>query len=108
MSNVVMEPQTMARSREELLSDPAIRERIAVRAYELHLERGRVPGYELQDWVQAEKEILERAAPFAQPAIGDGAAVNPEAESSEGRAASSTRRTATAAKRASTRKPKQT
>jgi hypothetical protein len=38
------------------------REEIRLRAYEIYLERGGVPGNELDDWLQAERE-LERAAP---------------------------------------------
>jgi hypothetical protein len=30
---------------------------IAKRAYELYLERGSVPGYELEDWLTAEAEV---------------------------------------------------
>ena len=32
--------------------------RIAQRAYELHAERGYRQGYALEDWVEAEREIL--------------------------------------------------
>lgn len=35
-----------------------ISERIAKRAYELYLERGCRPGCELEDWIDAEQEIL--------------------------------------------------
>ncbi len=35
-----------------------LRERIANRAYELYLERGCRPGCDLEDWVDAEREIL--------------------------------------------------
>jgi hypothetical protein len=34
-----------------------LEERIARRAYEIHVERGRQEGRELDDWLQAEKEI---------------------------------------------------
>lgn len=33
-------------------------ERIAVRAYELYVQRGYVNGYDTQDWLQAERELL--------------------------------------------------
>jgi hypothetical protein len=36
-------------------------EEIRLRAYEVHLERGGLPGNELDDWLQAERE-LDRAA----------------------------------------------
>ena len=36
-------------------------EEIRLRAYEIYLERGGLPGHELDDWLQAERE-LERPA----------------------------------------------
>jgi hypothetical protein len=38
--------------------DPSLQEQIRIRAYELYEQRGREPGNELQDWLQAETEIL--------------------------------------------------
>jgi len=35
------------------------RERIAMRAYEKWMQRGCVHGYDMQDWVDAEKELME-------------------------------------------------
>jgi hypothetical protein len=35
-------------------------EQIQVRAYEIYLERRGAPGNELQDWVQAERELLQK------------------------------------------------
>ena len=43
--------------REGILSDE-LRERIAERAYELYLERGCREGCDVEDWVDAEREIL--------------------------------------------------
>jgi len=40
------------------------------RAYEIYLERGGLPGQELEDWLQAEREI-ESAAHFMRAAIGE-------------------------------------
>ena len=34
-------------------------EEIAIRAYNLYLERGGAPGNELQDWIEAERQLLE-------------------------------------------------
>jgi hypothetical protein len=31
---------------------------IRTRAYEIYLQRGRQPGYELEDWLQAERELI--------------------------------------------------
>jgi len=41
---------------------------IAKRAYELYLQRGSVPGYELDDWLQAEAELSSAAATAADAA----------------------------------------
>jgi hypothetical protein len=40
------------------------------RAHEIYLERGSLPGQELEDWLQAEREI-ESAAHFMQATIGE-------------------------------------
>ena len=40
---------------------------IAKRAYELYLQRGSVPGYELDDWLQAEAELSSEAATRQSP-----------------------------------------
>ena len=37
--------------------------RIATRAYELYEGRGRGDGYALEDWVQAEREVLSQVPP---------------------------------------------
>ncbi len=34
-------------------------EQIAARAYQLYLERGRTNGYDLDDWLQAEYELMQ-------------------------------------------------
>lgn len=33
---------------------------IALRAYHIYLERGCTPGNEMEDWVRAERELLEK------------------------------------------------
>ena len=40
------------------------------RAYEIYLERGCLPGQELEDWLQAEREF-ESAALFMRAATGE-------------------------------------
>ncbi len=32
---------------------------VAARAYQIYLERGRVSGYEMDDWLQAEYELMQ-------------------------------------------------
>ena len=34
-------------------------EQIAARAYQIYLERGRVSGYDMDDWLQAEYELMQ-------------------------------------------------
>jgi hypothetical protein len=43
---------------------------VRCRAYEIYLERGGLPGQELEDWFQAEREI-ESAAHFMRATIGE-------------------------------------
>jgi hypothetical protein len=43
----------------ELVSDPSLDE-IRHRAYEMHLERGCIHGWDQDDWLQAERELLEK------------------------------------------------
>jgi len=45
-------------------------EEIRRRAYEIYLERGGLPGRELEDWLQAESEF-ESAALFMRAATGE-------------------------------------
>jgi hypothetical protein len=47
------------RLRERLLGDDEVRAAISLRAYEIYQRRGGEPGHEIEDWVQAENEILE-------------------------------------------------
>jgi hypothetical protein len=42
----------------ELSDTDLLRRRIALRAYELYEGRGCLDGFDLQDWLQAEREIL--------------------------------------------------
>ena len=45
--------------RARLLADEQVHSMIAMRAYELFLLRGGAPGQEVEDWIQAEAEILK-------------------------------------------------
>jgi hypothetical protein len=40
------------------ITDPAYTQEIRVRAYELFEQRGREPGHDLDDWLQAEAELV--------------------------------------------------
>ena len=43
--------------------DNGMQQSIQERAYELYLNRGEQPGHEIDDWLQAEREIKERQKP---------------------------------------------
>jgi hypothetical protein len=42
-------------------------EEIQLRAYEIYLDRNGAPGNELDDWVQAERQLLEKRGPKKSP-----------------------------------------
>ena len=44
-------------------NDKPSHEEIRLRAYEIYLERGGLPGNELDDWLQAERELERLALP---------------------------------------------
>jgi Protein of unknown function (DUF2934) len=50
------QPGTAVEERERLLHSTDEQE-IRGRAYEIYLQRGAQPGYELEDWLQAEREL---------------------------------------------------
>jgi hypothetical protein len=43
------------------------RERVALRAYELYLERGGADGLAMDDWLTAERELLVGGSPVLPP-----------------------------------------
>lgn len=51
-----MAPKQVAKQAAE--KRQALEERIRLRAYQHYLERGCLPGLELDDWLQAQEEIL--------------------------------------------------
>jgi len=63
------EPQaisTLAGSGEVSRANSAPKEEIRRRAYEIYLERGEQPGLELDDWLQAERELVRGVLRLAQ------------------------------------------
>jgi len=50
------QPGTAVEEREELLHSTG-EQQIRDRAYEIYLQRGAQPGYELEDWLQAQREL---------------------------------------------------
>ena len=58
--NEITEPQatsTRAETREVSAGNSALDEEIRRRAYEIYLQRGEQPGRDLDDWLQAEREL---------------------------------------------------
>lgn len=51
---------SQAEARVPPIEEPAAEEQIRLRAYELYRERGGRVGDDLADWLQAEREYLER------------------------------------------------
>jgi DUF2934 family protein len=72
--------------RSRFLNDQNVYERISQRAYELYERRGGEPGRDVEDWIQAENEILSplieeaihRAAKAAETQTGEGSGINVE------------------------------
>ena len=46
------------RTADHLSGTPLLQEEIESRAHEIYLARGAEPGHELDDWLQAEREIM--------------------------------------------------
>ena len=57
-SNDTTQPETGVEEREGLLHSMREQE-VRNRAYEIYLQRGGQPGYELEDWLQAERELTK-------------------------------------------------
>jgi hypothetical protein len=57
------------RAEDASVNHAVIHSEIRRRAYEIYLERGRLPGRELEDWLQAEYE-LQKAALFTRDRDG--------------------------------------
>lgn len=53
-----MQNESREQIRERLLGDEAVRASISLRAYEIYEQRGCGPDCELEDWLQAENEML--------------------------------------------------
>ena len=51
-----------AKSKSPAIKKLSPQEKIALRAYEIYLERNGAPGNPLEDWVRAEREILAAAS----------------------------------------------
>ena len=58
---------------------------ISARAFELYLRRGSVPGYELDDWLQAEAELVAEAVNAGGRKTGSDRSEQPAARRRSGR-----------------------
>lgn len=58
-------PTLLQATEPTILSSPELQEQIRRRAYELHEQRGRVDGFDLDDWLQAESEVTRTKAKSA-------------------------------------------
>ena len=56
-----MESASPASPKTRVAKSPTAEE-IALRAYQIYLERGATPGNEFEDWIQAERELLGKTA----------------------------------------------
>jgi hypothetical protein len=54
----------------------ALRQRIADKAYELFVKRGRDHGHDLEDWLEAERSVLDEVRAAVRPAA-PGASIRP-------------------------------
>ncbi len=57
-STEATQPETAVEERDALLRSTRDQE-IRNRAYEIYQQRGGQPGYELEDWLQAERELTK-------------------------------------------------
>ncbi|HMC73863.1 MAG TPA: DUF2934 domain-containing protein [Terriglobales bacterium] len=55
-----MKAKSQPDTAQQSISPFDLEEEIRRRAYELHTERGYVDGHEVEDWLQAEREVSER------------------------------------------------
>ncbi len=61
MPNTVKSPAPTTRKSGVAKSAPTHAD-IALRAYQIYLERGGAPGNELEDWTRAERELLKKSS----------------------------------------------
>ena len=59
MENIEHSIAESEQTQPELVNGPSLEE-IQHRAYEIYLERGCVHGWDQDDWLQAERELLEK------------------------------------------------
>jgi hypothetical protein len=60
------------RSGQRITERHPTREEIELRAYQIYIERGGAQGNDLEDWLQAELELIEKYGKTGQTAKGTG------------------------------------
>jgi Protein of unknown function (DUF2934) len=58
MAKTMVSPSPAPQKMQTASTKPT-REEIALRAYQIYLQRGGAPGNEVEDWMQAERQLLE-------------------------------------------------
>lgn len=66
-----MESASPASQKPRVAKNQPTAEEIALRAYQIYLERGAAPGNEFEDWIHAERELLGENG---KPAVENGKA----------------------------------
>ena len=72
-ANNMLETPELTASHSDSMVNVVFQEQISLRAYQLYASRGYVDGLDLQDWLQAEREVLrqlEQQAQIASAAAG--------------------------------------
>ncbi len=66
-----MNGENTEQQHEKLANDEEMHAKVSLRAYEIYLSRGCEPGCEMEDWLQAENEILVSSTEEQPPAVED-------------------------------------
>lgn len=66
-----MPDETREQIHQRLLNDEVTRARISLRAYEIYEQRGCEPGCALEDWLQAENEMLSPLIEWEVQNVGE-------------------------------------
>ena len=62
--------KSSSESEPQIARSVPMREEIELRAHEIYVERGGAPGQDLQDWLQAERELVAKYSKAGQTAKG--------------------------------------
>ena len=62
--------KSSSESQPQTASEAPTREEIELRAYQIYVERGGAHGQDVEDWLQAERELVEKYSKPVQKAKG--------------------------------------